>query len=1093
MPVAKALTFKQALIAAAGLGAVGATVAPAAPPGDVVGLPGDEAPPPPAPPLRERLAAARGAAGGAAAAARALSRSWSPYGGAAKGAERRDADEEDAPALAAFAAHYLGALGEAAAGAPGPLAATRLARWMLVEAAGAPAGSAAAARAACFVADALGDRRAAAALLASPGVPAALLALAAGSPPLQAALCAAAAGAPAPRAATPRDVAAAVAAARRRDAPEALRLAALRLLRRWAAASVVNCAALAEAGAGGVLAVAVAAAAASDGGALAAEVAALAAALAAGTPARALHALELPAWPYQLLCLAADAAGAGNAPAARAALGALGAALRRGAGLPDGLLRGSALPLLRRLGEGADAGARAAAARAVAALAEARGVALRDGERLALADALLERLPDPWAPPADAAAADEAAAAVEALAALAATPGPAGAHVAAAWLAELIVRLSRDAERRAARAPGDAAQAGGWRGWGRRPPPPAAPDTSNAAAAAAVAAAVAPPPPPAEPPAGSWDVRAWWAGGAGGWPALPAPAAGWDPLSWWRGAAGGAPSAAPAPPPSDPELSLLVSTSAVGPAYARSLAAALLEASGRVGAPLDPPPDAEEALAPAAVRAYGRAAAAVDAEVAAEAACRALKALAALAAGEPARRRWLARAGALPLLRRLAAGETGAAGEDGGEEAVEPAGGAGGAVAPGAAAALSAAPLGVRRQVARMLAMLSGDADGAAAVAAGGWERWLRRAARSADLKAASSAARALLHLQSAAAVRGEASEPGPLAAALRRLDGAPPRPAPADRLVLMDGVHLLDPGAPHHAVLAARGAGDASADAPEIDVVFVHGIRGGAFATWRREGSLARGAARDALARHAVWPSAWLAPELPGARLLSVEYAAPASWWEGDVEALPFRATAAGVAERLAAAGVGRRPVVFVAHSLGGLVVKDILARGAALGAPPAQAALAAAATGAVFYSVPHFGSRLADWGLYLGYLGAAPAAHVPHLATHAPHLEELNAGVRAAARAGQLRVLSLGEGRPTRLRGPVSALVVPLESAYPGYGEFAVLAEHDHISVCKPTDKTDPAYALVAAFLRERASAAAAAAAARRAAGADAMAAAL
>ena len=65
--------------------------------------------------------------------------------------------------------------------------------------------------------------------------------------------------------------------------------------------------------------------------------------------------------------------------------------------------------------------------------------------------------------------------------------------------------------------------------------------------------------------------------------------------------------------------------------------------------------------------------------------------------------------------------------------------------------------------------------------------------------------------------------------------------------------------------------------------MVFVHGIRGGAFATWRREGVQNRepGHKGGSLDHGYCWPSVWLPQDVPQARLLSMEYAAPASGWE--------------------------------------------------------------------------------------------------------------------------------------------------------------------------------------------------------------------
>lgn len=47
----------------------------------------------------------------------------------------------------------------------------------------------------------------------------------------------------------------------------------------------------------------------------------------------------------------------------------------------------------------------------------------------------------------------------------------------------------------------------------------------------------------------------------------------------------------------------------------------------------------------------------------------------------------------------------------------------------------------------------------------------------------------------------------------------------------------------------------------------------------------LSRRQARESLDRSVCWPSSWVAREVPDARLLSLEYAAPATGWEVSTE----------------------------------------------------------------------------------------------------------------------------------------------------------------------------------------------------------------
>ena len=102
------------------------------------------------------------------------------------------------------------------------------------------------------------------------------------------------------------------------------------------------------------------------------------------------------------------------------------------------------------------------------------------------------------------------------------------------------------------------------------------------------------------------------------------------------------------------------------------------------------------------------------------------------------------------------------------------------------------------------------------------------------------------------------------------------------------------------------RGAARAS-------VVFVHGLGGHAYDTWRR--------APD---NNTFWPL-WLAKDVEGISVYTMAYEAPPTNWLGT--SMPLQDRAVNVLELLLSEpGLKSGPITFICHSLGGLIVKQIV-----------------------------------------------------------------------------------------------------------------------------------------------------------------------
>ncbi|OBT77285.1 hypothetical protein VF21_03407 [Pseudogymnoascus sp. 05NY08] len=253
--------------------------------------------------------------------------------------------------------------------------------------------------------------------------------------------------------------------------------------------------------------------------------------------------------------------------------------------------------------------------------------------------------------------------------------------------------------------------------------------------------------------------------------------------------------------------------------------------------------------------------------------------------------------------------------------------------------------------------------------------------------------------------------------------------------------------------------------DDPAGDIIFVHGLGGSALRTWSWKRDVAN-----------FWPT-WLRDEdgLSSFRIFSFGYNANFQGAATNLNTIDFAKDL--LFSMLSFSGrprdgsegslpIGSRPIIFVAHSMGGLVVKKAYV----LGKHDRQYSnLMAQVYGILFLATPHRGAQYAkilNNILSTVPFGTASKAYVAELGIQSSSLQDINE--QFSKFCEELQLASFFETKKTNV-GVTKILIVQKDSGILGYPqETSMHLDADHHSICKFESRNDPNYITVKNLLK-------------------------
>jgi pimeloyl-ACP methyl ester carboxylesterase len=272
-----------------------------------------------------------------------------------------------------------------------------------------------------------------------------------------------------------------------------------------------------------------------------------------------------------------------------------------------------------------------------------------------------------------------------------------------------------------------------------------------------------------------------------------------------------------------------------------------------------------------------------------------------------------------------------------------------------------------------------------------------------------------------------------------------------------------------------------------QADVVFIHGLGGKSHSTWRH--------GKAGQPEHFFWPEQ-LGVDLPSCAIWTVGY--PAGITELGNPGMIIKQRAGNIAHTLVNSGLGHRPLFFIAHSMGGLIIKSLIVDSQTL-PDKDRKTLVEKICGVVFCGTPHHGSTFADMagamgrymsgaagvlifgpigyclGALLGEIKLGSQAHVKEMRANSYELDHLNDQFIDWQLRNPIDILSYAENmrllhKKRWLRIFPVGIVVSRTSANPGIAGHTVrTVDEDHLTLVKPTSCQHDVYSGVLRFLRD------------------------